>query len=176
MRQTNRAMQARIPVLAGALLALVLPSGARAQRIVFELTSWTTIETQHLIPHHTSKPQKGDFIDFRDLLLNRGKALFGKKPGRAVAWDEGLVRYTSDTTTSIIVLVTWPGLGTITYQGALRPDSKGDQVVPITAGSGAFKGARGTVTIGPGANTAPNTFRITIPGNGVDIKSGGGAA
>jgi len=155
-------MQARIPVLACALLALALPSVARAETISFELTSWTTIETQHLIPHHTSKPQKGDFIDFRDLLLNRGKALFGKKPGHAVAWDEGLVRYTSDTTTTIIVLVTWPGLGTITYQGRLQPDSKGNEVVPITAGTGAFKGAHGTVTTVEVGNTNNSNFTLSF--------------
>jgi hypothetical protein len=169
-------MQARLTLLACACLALALPGAAIAETVTITLTSWTTIETQHLVPHHTNKPQKGDFIDFRDLLLNRAKAQFGKKPGHAVAWDEGLVRYTSATSTSIIVLVTFPDVGTITYAGPLVSDKHGDQVVPITAATGAFKGARGTVMIGPGANTAPNTFHFTIPGNGLDISSAGGAA
>jgi len=168
-------MQARMTMVACACLALALPSIACAETLTIELTSWTTIETQHLLPH-TTTPRKGDFIDFRDLLLNRGKAQFGRPSGKAVAWDEGLVRYTSSTATTIMVLVTFPGLGTILYAGTELKQQNGDEILPIVHGTGAFKGAKGTVTIGPGANTSPNTFRVTIPGNGIDISSGAQAA
>jgi hypothetical protein len=155
-----------------ACLALAFPLGARAETVTIVLTSWTTIEDQHLAPHAASHPAKGDFIDFRDLLVNRGRSQFGRPPDRAVAWDEGLVQYTGKTTSTMKVLVTFPGLGTMLYEGPQVQQANGDTVLPIVRGTGAFKGVKGTVTIGPGANTAPNTFRITVPGDGINLGSG----
>jgi hypothetical protein len=192
-------VQGSLSLLACACLMLVLPAGAlplagtsgaaslaraeagsagRAtfkQTVTIELTSLTMIESQHLEPPR-DRPRKGDYIAFRDLLLNRHAAQFGKKAGKAVAWDEGIVIYTSATGTKIHVLATFPGLGTISYEGPLFPDAHGDSVVPIIAGSGAFKGARGTVTIGSGRDSSPNTFHLTVPGHPIDVTSGGGAA
>lgn len=192
-------MQGSLSVIACACLGLALPAGALPQRstsaaaaagrsqtaaagastakqtVTITLTSLTMIETQHLEPPR-DKTRKGDFIAFRDLLLNRGAAQFGKKPGKAVAWDEGLVMYTSATATTIHVRAIFPGLGTITYKGPVLPDAHGNSVVPIIAGSGAFKGARGTVTIGPGRDSSPNIFHLTVPGHPIDLSSGGGAA
>ena len=113
-------MQGSLSLLACACLVLVLPAGAlplagtsgaaslaraeagsagRAtfkQTVTIELTSLTMIESQHLEPPR-DRPRKGDYIAFRDLLLNRHAAQFGKKAGKAVAWDEGIVIYTSAT-------------------------------------------------------------------------------
>ena len=53
------------------------------------LTSLTTI----LVQHDTSpkgKPNKGDSIEFEDLLLNTVPQ-FGKAKGKPVAWDEAEV-------------------------------------------------------------------------------------
>lgn len=168
-------MLARIPVLLCACLALLVPGSALGQTVTITLTSLTMLENQQLLKP-TNTPRKGDKIEFRDLLLNRGRAQFGRHNGRAVAWDEGIVRYTSATETSILVLATFPGLGTITYQGPLRADRNGNSVVPIVHGTGVFKGARGTVTIGRGAESAPNTFKVTVPGHPIDLTSPGGAA
>jgi hypothetical protein len=166
-------MQAKFMLLACACLALALPSSGLAERVEIQLTSLTTIEDTHLVPNTETHPRKGDFIDFRDLLYNRGRAQFGKGAGKAVAWDEGLVLYTSAKTRTIKVLLTFPELGTLLYQGPL---TDGDVVVPIVRGTGAFKGAKGTITIGPGANTAANTIDLTVPGNPIDITSGSPAA
>ena len=150
-------------------------AATRQESVTIRLTSVTMIATQHLKPPR-DRPRKGDFIDFRDLLVNRGLAQFGKKPGKAVAWDEGLIFYTSATSTEIQVRVTFPGLGTITYEGLVVSDAHGNSVVPVIAGTGAFKGARGTVTIGSGTGSSPNTFRLVLPGHPIDLSSGGGAA
>ncbi len=157
-------------VLACACLALALPARGLGQTVEIDLTSVTTIEDPHVVPHG-SHPRKGDFVDFRDLLLNRGRAQFGKPAGKAVAWDEGLIWYTSATTRTIKVLVTFPLIGTILYSGPLV-DHAGGAVVPIVRGTGAFKGARGSITIGAGAATAPNTLRVTVPGHPLDVTSG----
>jgi hypothetical protein len=171
--QTNLRMQAKLIVLACVCLGLALPSNGLAERVKIQLTSLTTIEDTHLEPHVTSHPAKGDFIDFRDLLYNRGRAQFGKAAGKAVAWDEGLVFYTGAKTRTIKVLLTFPELGTLLYQGPL---TDGPVTIPIVRGTGAFKGAKGTITIGPGANTVSNTIDVTVPGNPIDITSGSPAA
>ena len=92
-----------------------------------------------------------------------------------MAWDEGLVLYTSATTTEIHVRATFPGLGTITYRGPVVSDVHGHSVVPVIAGTGAFKGVRGTVTIGSNADRSPNTFRLVLPGHPIELASGGSA-
>jgi hypothetical protein len=43
----------------------------------------------------------------------------------------------------------------------------GQLMIPIVGGSGAYKGATGFVTIGPGKNRTLNTYALTIPGAGV---------
>jgi hypothetical protein len=176
-------MQAKWLVLASACLALALPlralalaqpTRALAETVEVDLTSLTTIEDPHLAPHGTH-PGKGDFVDFRDLLLNRGHPQFGKPAGKPVAWDEGLIWYTSRTTRTIKVLVTFPDIGTILYSGPLV-DGPGGAIVPIVRGTGAFKGARGTITIGAGSGSAPNTIHLRVPGHPLDITSGSPAA
>lgn len=172
-------MHARRTLLPGLLLFMLSAAAALAQpladeRLTIRLSSMTTLEDQHLLPH-TTKPVKGDTIDFRDLLLNRVPQ-FGKATGRAVAWDVGIVRYTSAATTTIDVVAVFPELGSVRYGGPVVPDAHGDSVLTVTNGTGAFKGVTGTVTVGPGAETAANTFRLRIPGGGVDLSSPSPAA
>ena len=60
----------------GVAVALALSAGVQAQRVRIELTSLTTV----LVQHETKpkgRPHKGDWIEFKDLLLNRA-AEFGK--------------------------------------------------------------------------------------------------
>lgn len=155
--------------------AVVARAERETERVTIKLTSLTMLETQHVEPPR-AKPHKGDYIAFRDLLVNRGTAQFGRGAGKPVAWDEGLIAYTSASASTIHVLVTFPDLGTITYKGPLVSDAHGDSVIPITDGTGAFEGAHGTVTIGPGSATSANTFEVTVPGHPIEIGSGGGAA
>jgi hypothetical protein len=153
-----------------ALAALGVPAAALAEHVTITLTSLTTIENQQLV-RSSSHPTKGDQIEFRDLLLNRNRAQFGKPDGKAVAWDEGIVRYTSPTLEMIHVRVTFPFLGTFDYEGPLNSGPHGTSIVPIIAATGAFKGAAGTVTIGPGTGSAPNTVTLTLPGNPISVSS-----
>jgi len=167
-------MQMRFGLAAIVSVALLSPMAAQAQTVTIKLISFTTLTTQHDTPPK-GKGNKGDSIDFKDLLLNDKVSQFGKKTGRAVGFDAGIVRYTSATHQEMLVQATFPGVGTITFQGSLDPKANGEVVLPITGGTGGFKGAHGTVTIGSGDNKAPNTYRVTVPGN-VNIYGPGGVA
>ena len=163
-----------IPVGAAilALLALVLTPIAQAQTVTIQLTSVTTVAQQH-----DTKPlgaSKGDSIDFKDLLLNR-VAQFGKAKTRPVAWDAGEIVYKSKTVPVIKCIATFPGIGTITYSGRFTARADGTTVVPIISGTGAFKGATGTVTIGKGEKSAPNIYLLHVP-HAIDIHGRGTVA
>lgn len=146
--------------LALASTVLVLSAAAQAATVKIELTSETMVVQQH-DTKPKGKVNKGDSIDFRDLLLNR-VAQFGKAKGQPVAYDVGHLVYRSTTDRHITVTATFPGVGSITYVGDFTNNSSTTTVVHITGGTGAFKGARGTVTIGPGAKAA-NIYVVTLP-------------
>jgi hypothetical protein len=163
----------RVPfgaAFAALMLAMLVTTGAQAQTVTIRLTSLLTVRQDHdRAPK--GKASKGDSIDFKDLLLNR-KPQFGKKAGVAVAYDVGTMTYTSKTTTRITVKATFPKIGTITYAGPFVTKKDGTTVIPITGGTGGFKGATGTVIIGSGETKSPNTYVVTVP-HPLDIKSTG---
>jgi hypothetical protein len=102
-------------------LALLMTSGAQAQTVTIQVTSLITMRRDHdRAPK--GKVNKGDSVDFRDVLVNL-KAQFGKKAGIAVAYDVGTMTYTSGTTTRITVKATFPKIGTITYSGRSSPST-----------------------------------------------------
>ena len=105
----------------------------------------------------------GDRLNFKDLLLTAEPRQFGKKKGKPVGYDAGVIEYAGGTKQRMTVTVTFPGVGTLTYQGVLRDLPDGSSAVPITGGTGQFKGARGEVVIGEGSPKALNTFRIVTP-------------
>lgn len=151
----------RLPLaLALASAALFLTANARAATVKIQLTSVTTVVQQH-----DTKPKgkinKGDSVDFKDLLLNR-VAQFGKAKGQPVAFDVGRVVYRSATDRQIMATATFPGIGTLTYVGDLNDKNGGTTVVHITGGTGGFEGAKGTLTIGPGTKSA-NVYLVTLP-------------
>jgi hypothetical protein len=165
----------RLAVGAAALVALLFAAvpAAQAQTLTIEVTSVTTVVNAHdLAPK--GKPNAGDRINFRDLLLNR-KPQFGKKTGKAVAYDVGVMTYTSRTDTKLSAVATFPGVGTITFAGPFVTRKDGTTVIPITGGTGGFRGATGTVTIGAGATKAPNIYVITVP-HRLNIDAPGGIA
>jgi hypothetical protein len=155
------------PALALVSAAVILTASAEAATVKIQLTSVTTVVQQH-DTKPMGKPNKGDSIDFKDLLLNR-VAQFGKAKGQPVAYDVGHLVYRSATDRRITVVATFPGIGTITYVGDFTDNSSPTTVMRITAGTGGFKGARGTVTIGPGTK-ASNIYVVTVP-HPVDIHS-----
>ena len=158
----NAGMRMRMGALAIVCFLFALPAAAAAQTVTIKLMSITTVTNQHDTPPK-GKGNKGDSIDFKDLLTNRVPQ-FGKTAGKPVGFDAGTVRYTSDIDQRILVTATFPGVGTLTYEGSLTTRTNGDIVLPITGGTGGFKGARGTVTIGDGEARVPNTYRVTVPG------------
>jgi hypothetical protein len=163
-------MRMSIGALALFVLALTPAQAAQAQTLTIEVTSLTTqVKAHDLTPK--GKPNKGDTIAFKDLLMNR-KPQFGKKQGKPVAYDAGVMTYTSNKDTKIFVKATFPGIGTITFSGPFVTQTNGNTVIPITGGTGAFKGATGTVTIGPGATAAPNIYVVTVP-HPLDINATG---
>ena len=151
----------RIPLGAAVLsfLVLLLAANAQAQRVRIAVTSLTTQAKANDLPPK-GKPNKGDTIAFKDLLVNR-TSQFGKPKGKAVAYDTGTLLYTSSTQTTMKVTAIFPGVGTIFYGGPFRT-KHGITVLPITGGTGAFKGATGTVTIGSGATSAPNIYVVSV--------------
>jgi hypothetical protein len=166
-----RSMHLPFGAIAVVALTLAFAATAQAQTVTIELTSLTTIaKPNDLAPK--GKPNKGDSISFRDLLINR-KPQFGKKKGKPIAYDVGTLTYTSATTTTMTVKAIFPGIGTITYGGNFNSDKKSN-VLPITGATGGFKGAQGTITIGAGATTSPNTFVVTVPGHPLNINGNGG--
>ncbi len=149
---------------AGCLAALLVVSGAQASRtqtVTIQLTSWITERTDHDL-QPKGKLSKGDYVAFRDLLMNR-KPQFGKKTGKPVGYDIGTLTSTGGSRTKIFVKVIFPKIGTITYAGPFVTRKDGTTVIPITHGTGAFSGATGTVLIGAGEAKSPNTYVVTVP-------------
>jgi len=154
-------------VIARLLLAVVFataalaPSAQGATSVSLVFTSYTTVTKTHDTPPR-GKPNRGDRIDFKDLLVTTSKQL-GKKPGKAVGYDAGSVLYTSPSTQSISGVTTFPGFGTLTFAGPMKTLKDGTVHVPILKGTGAFKGAKGVLIIGEGNNKAPNTYVLSLP-------------
>ena len=61
------------------------------------------------------------------------------------------------------MLTSFPGVGTISYAGDFPSPRTVSTVVRTTGGTGGFQGATATVTIGPGADSAPNIFVVNVP-------------
>jgi hypothetical protein len=164
----------RITVAAAATCsALLLASGAQArhaQTVTIQLTSLITQRTDHDLPPK-GKLSKGDFVGFKDLLLNR-KSQFGKKTGLPVGYDVGTLTSTGGSKTRINVKAVFPKIGTITYGGPFITRKDGSTVIPIIGGTGGFKGATGMVVIGAGETRSPNTYIVTVP-HPIDLSSPG---
>jgi len=142
--------------------ALALAGAAQAGTSVsLRFTSFTTVtKTFDTTPH--GKANKGDRIEFKDLLVTTANQL-GKKRGKPVGYDAGTVLYTSPTTQTISGTTTFPKVGTLTFKGLMSSRKDGTVHVPVVQGTGAFKGAKGTLIIGAGQNKAPNTYVLKLP-------------
>ena len=166
------AMRIRVAlvVLGMSLLATSVVQARAGQTVTIQLTSWITARTDHDI-QPKGKLNKGDYVAFRDLLVNR-KRQFGKKAGKPVAYDVGTMTSTGGSKTKIEVKAIFPKIGTITYAGPFVTRKDGTTVIPITGGTGAFKGATGTVVIGAGQSKSPNTYIVTVP-HAIDLNTTG---
>jgi hypothetical protein len=153
----------RVVLTLAAAAALLVPAAVQAratEALVIKVTSVSTsLKTHDATP---KGPSKGDTVVFRDNLLNAA-AQFGKKKGVKVGGDRGTMTYTSDHSARFLGKATLPG-GTLTLKGQVlaAPDGK-SLVIPVTGGTGRFKGARGAVLVGPGAKRSLNTYTLTLP-------------
>jgi hypothetical protein len=136
------------------------PAAQAATSVTLVFTSYTTITKTHDKPPR-GKPNAGDSIDFKDLLVAVSTQL-GKK-GKPVGYDAGTVLYTSKTAQKIEGVTTFPGVGTVTFEGEMKTLKDGTVHVPVVKGTGSFKGARGTLIIGAGSQKAPNTYVLVLP-------------
>jgi hypothetical protein len=154
-------------VLRRLLLTLALaafaaaPSAQATTSVTLVFTSYTTITKTHDKPPR-GKPNAGDTIEFKDLLVATDNQL-GKKKGKPIGYDAGTVVYTSPTKQTIEGLTTIPGVGTLTFGGEIKTMKDGTVHVPVVKGTGSFKGARGVLIIGEGSQKAPNTYVLRLP-------------
>ena len=146
-------------VAVAALAAVPAAQGATTVTLVF--TSYTTVTKTHDVAPR-GKPNRGDKIEFKDLLVATDNQL-GKKKGKPIGFDAGTVLYTSPTTQTIEGLTTFPGIGTLTFGGEMKSLKDGTVHVPVIKGTGSFKGAKGTLIIGEGSQKAPNTYVLRLP-------------
>jgi hypothetical protein len=147
--------------LVAAALAVPAASQARAQdTLTLKVTSVSVKLTQKDKPPKGAS--KGDTIVFQDNLLNAA-AQFGKKVGEKVGTDHGTMTFTSKTAAFFKGSATLPG-GTVTLNGNVMAGSDGKSlVIPVTGGTGRFKGATGFVLVGPGDKRSLNTYSLTFP-------------
>src|SRR5262247_1053436 len=104
-------------LLVAALVALAAPAAHATTSVTLVFTSYTTITKTHDNPPR-GKPNAGDKIEFKDLLVAADSQL-GKK-GKAVGYDAGIVPYTSATAQRIEGITTFPGIGTVTFEGEMK--------------------------------------------------------
>jgi hypothetical protein len=148
-------------LLVVALVALAAPAAQATTSVTLVFTSYTTITKTHDNPPR-GKPNAGDKIEFKDLLVATDNQL-GKKKGKPIGYDAGTVLYTGPTTQTIEGLTTIPGVGTLTFGGAMKTMKDGTVRVPVIKGTGSFKGAKGILIIGEGNQKAPNTYVLRLP-------------
>jgi hypothetical protein len=148
-------------VLVAALVALAAPAAQATTSVTLVFTSYTTVTKTHDISPR-GKPNAGDKIEFKDLLVATDNQL-GKKKGKPIGFDAGTVVYTSATNQTIEGLTTIPGVGTLTFRGEMKTMKDGTVHIPVLNGTGSFKGARGVLIIGEGNEKAPNTYVLRLP-------------
>lgn len=149
-------------LLALAVLGLAaVPAAQGATTVTYVFTSYTTVTKTHDTPPH-GKANRGDKIEFKDLLVTTNSTL-GKKKGKPIGFDAGTVVYTSAKKQSIQGVTTIPGIGTLTFAGPMTTSKDGTVRIPVLKGTGSFKGAKGMLIIGQGSQKAPNTYVLKLP-------------
>lgn len=148
--------------LAGIATLFVITSGVFAATasarhlVVIKVKSLTLVGTVKDVP--PKGLSKGDRYTGQDKLVNLIEQ-FGRKAGALIGTDSSTLTLTGATTGCVTGVAKLPG-GTISIKGCAR---LGVGVpIPVVGGTGAFAGARGTMTAGPG-NSPPNTYRLSLP-------------
>jgi hypothetical protein len=154
-----RRFQIFIALLAIALVAIPGSSlgGARALPVI-QLVSITTADRINDVA--PKGPSKGD-TEFTTSRLLNAVPQFGKRRGAAVGSDRGTLTFQSGRSVTINGVAKLPG-GTLVVHGKVRILANG-LVLPVSGGTGAFRGAHGTVTTSPltkDGKRALNVYRL----------------
>ena len=114
MGEVSRPLLLTLVVLAVAFV----PAAQASTQFTMVLTSYTTVTQTHDTPPK-GKANKGDSIDFKDLLVTTTNNELGKKKDKPVGYDAGTVLYTSATASKIEGITTFPGVGTLKFEGPM---------------------------------------------------------
>jgi hypothetical protein len=157
-----------LPVLAVSILAAMLAATARpATSLTFTVKTKQGPTVAH---QHPPAGGVGDSYDSSLVLMNSGIAQLGKGARATV----GKMQFTYTirkqctsfgktcvATADFDTVTTLPG-GTVTAGGKSISIAKPTIVIPVTGGTGRYKGATGTVSISP-TSTKLGTFALTLP-------------
>jgi hypothetical protein len=146
--------------LAVAAASLLAPAGdgRSTSTLVFQVKSVLVSHTlRDLVPKGLSS---GDVVVEHDALYNV-VFRFHRPAGALVGIDQATLTFRSKTRVAVGGTARLPD-GTITFNGVATIGSTALITVPVTAGTGRYKHARGTVTVG-GPATNVNTYRLTLP-------------
>jgi hypothetical protein len=149
----------RLLLAALLLVAAVGVPSADAGRLTIRVTSITlSSKTTDRPPKGTSK---GDTISFRDRLVN-ARPQFGRAKGSSVGSDRGTMTFTGAHDATFAGVAALPG-GTLKLSGKVVALPGNSILIPVTGGTGRFRGAKGYVLVGPGAKRALNTYALAVP-------------
>jgi hypothetical protein len=141
-----------------AIVALTVPaSTSAAGPATIALISITTSSTA--TDRAPKGPSRGDRYVTTSRLVN-ARRQFGARKGTVVGSDRGTITLTGPRSARVNVVATLPG-GTIRVRGPLDEQTNATLVVPVVGGTGAFAGARGTLTINGTEKRAWNVYRLT---------------
>jgi hypothetical protein len=144
-----------------AVVAVVSTPGATgAETLTIQVTSVVIKITP--IDKKPKGNSKGDQIVYLDKLLNAVRQ-FNKPKGARVGTDRGTMTFTSAHTARFDGSATLPG-GSVRIKGNVRAVAGGGIQIPVAGGTGRYAAATGTLTVGPGENSALNVYRLTLPG------------
>jgi hypothetical protein len=151
-----RATLAGLTVAVFALLAQPAVTGAAgpAKIVVISITTSTKVNDKG-----PKGPSAGDTYVTTSKLVNAVRQ-FGKKKGAVVGTDTSTTTLTAPRSARVTGLATLPG-GTLRVRGKLNEQMDATYVAPVVKGTGAFAGARGTVTINGTDKRAWNTYLLT---------------
>jgi len=160
----------RRALLLAAAVAAVFAAAGPAQATKRSLRFTVKLVQEETLRHHISSAQSNDTFSTTLRLFAIGEEFGVKDASRvgtmAFAWGPLKGHCSNHSagcqgTTDISTVTQLPG-GTITA-GGKNISLSGGIVVPITAGTGIFKGARGTIQIAP-AWAPREIFDVTLPG------------
>jgi hypothetical protein len=129
--------------------------------LTLRVTSVVTSTKAHAKSHN--QPTAGDRVEFTDKLLNASSGQFGKGQNEVVGSDAGTMTFTSRTTARLDGVAHLPD-GDIRFDGDVTVLADRSVVVAVSGGTGTYEHATGTLVVGTGTKSSPNTYRLVVEG------------